>query len=134
MRRLLWSMLFVFLAGILTGCIEKPLQTEKIRDVTFVVLTEEIPEELQEQIEKEKAHPFRMSYEDAGILYIAEGYGVQSQTGYQVEVIDVYETENAIGFHTQLLGPEKGTETEETESYPYVVAAIKEMGKMVIFE
>lgn len=135
MRRIAIGVIFVFLTGCLTGCIEKPLETEKIRELEFITLTEdEIPQELKEQIEKEKAHAFRMSYEDAGVLYIAEGYGRQTKTGYRVEAVQVNETENAIRFHTHLLGPEKGSETEETESYPYVVVAVKGIGKTVIFE
>lgn len=135
MRHFVCSVVLVFLVGCMTGCIEKPLQTEKIRELEFVILAEEeIPKELEGQIEKGKAHSFRMSYEDAGVMYIAEGYGVQSKTGYRVEVVQVYETENTICFHTHLLGPEKGVETEEIETYPYVVIAVKDIGKTVIFE
>ena len=135
MRRLIFGVVLVILSGLLTGCIEKPLQKEKIRELTFVVLAEEeIPEELMEQIEKRKEKPFRMSYEDAGVLYIAEGYGVQPKTGYRVEVTEFYETENAVCFHTHLMGPEKGVETEEVETFPYVVIAAEEIGKAVIFE
>lgn len=135
MRRYALGVILVLLIGCLTGCVEKPLKTEKIRELEFVTLTEEeIPKELQEQIEKEKAHAFRMSYHDADILYIAEGYGAQPKTGYRVEVVQVNETENAISFHTHLLGPEKGMKTEEIEVYPYVVIVIKDIGKAVIFE
>lgn len=135
MRRIAIGVIFVFLTGCLTGCIEKPLETEKIQELEFVTLTEdEIPQELKEQIEKEKAHAFRMSYEDAGVLYIAEGYGRQQKTGYRVEAVQVNEMENAIRFHTHLLGPEKGIETEEIETYPYVVIAMEKIGKEVIFE
>lgn len=135
MRRFIWGVIVVFMTGCLTGCIEKPLETEKIRELEFATLTEEeIPQELKEQIEKEKAYTFHMSYEDAGVLYIAEGYGAQPKTGYRVEVVQVDETENAIRFHTHLLGPEKGRETEEVETYPYVVIMVKDIGKTVIFE
>lgn len=135
MRQYALGVILVFLMGCLTGCIEEPLQTEKIQELEFVTLTEEeLPKELKEQIENEKAHTFRMSYEDADVLYIAEGYGAQPKTGYRVEVVQVYETENAISFHTHLLGPEKGVEMEEIETYPYVVIAMKDIGKAVIFE
>lgn len=135
MRRWIVDVILVFLTVFLTGCIEKPLHAEKIRDLTFVTLTEEeIPKELKAQIEKEKTQTFCMSYEDAGILYLAEGYGMQPKTGYQVEVVQLFETANAIRFHTHLLGPEKGIETEEIETYPYVVIAVEKIGKEVIFE
>lgn len=135
MRQYALGVILVFLIGCLTGCVEKPLKTEKIRELDFVALAEEeIPKELKRQIEKEKAHTFCMSYEDANILYIAEGYGAQPKTGYRVEVVQVYETETAISFHTHLLGPEKGMEMEAIETYPYVVIAMKDIGKAVIFE
>lgn len=135
MRHLKKWFILIFLVVFLTGCIEKPLQKEKIQELTFVVSEEnEIPEELKSQIEKAKEKAFRMSYEDAGMLYIAEGYGMQPKTGYYVEVIYIYETEDAVVFHTHLMGPQKGEETEDEESYPYVVAVVENIGKKVLFE
>ena len=64
------------------------------------------PEELKLLIEENKAASFRLTYADQGALYIAEGYGAQLTTGYSVEVSGLYETEDAVYIHTNLLGPE----------------------------
>ena len=45
----------------------------------------------------------------------------------------LYETEDAVCIHTSLMGPEKGEETEETVTYPYVVVQLEYIGKDVIF-
>ena len=93
----------------LTGCVSRPQKTEKLRDLEFTVMSkEDVPEEFQEQILQHQDLPFRLTYTDQGRLYIAEGYGAQLKTGYSVEVEGLYETSNAIYFHTNLLGPEKG--------------------------
>lgn len=135
MKRLIFIIAIILTSLSLAGCISKPLKTEKLRDLTFAVLTkEEIPEELIRWIEEKKQDAFRMTYEDAGHLYIVEGYGAQPKTGYRIEVTDVYETENAVYFHSSLLGPEKDEEVEEITTFPYVVAVTQAIGKEVVFD
>ncbi len=120
---------------VLTGCISRPQKTEKLRDLEFTVLSkEDVPEELKEQIMQNQHMPFRLTYADQGKLYIAEGYGAQLKTGYSVEVTGLYETENAIYFHTNLLGPKKGEETKDITTFPYVVVMLDEIEKTVVFD
>lgn len=119
----------------LTGCVSRPQKTEKLRDLEFTVMSkEDVPEEFQEQILQHQDLPFRLTYTDQGRLYIAEGYGAQLKTGYSVEVEGLYETSNAIYFHTNLLGPEKGEETKEITTFPYVVVVLDEIDKTVVFD
>lgn len=135
MRHLIFNLIMIIVTGILTGCISEQRQTEKARELTVAIVeNEDIPEELLGQIEKKKEKAFRMSYEDAGVLYIAEGYGAQQKTGYSVEVAECYETENAVYFHSHLMGPEKGEEVQEIKSFPYIVIATQAIGKPVIFD
>lgn len=125
----------VFLLLILTGCVSRPQKTEKLRDLEFTVLNkEDVPEELKEQILQNQDMPFRLTYTDQGKLYIAEGYGAQLKTGYSVEVAGLYETADAIYIHTNLLGPEKGEETKEITTFPYVVVMLEAIDKTVIFD
>ena len=56
------------------------------------------------------------------------------KTGYSVEVEGLYETSNAIYFHTNLLGPEKGEETKEITTFPYVVVMLDAIDKTVVFD
>ncbi|MEE1086172.1 MAG: protease complex subunit PrcB family protein [Schaedlerella sp.] len=135
MKHLIFNMMLMVIAGILTGCVSGSLKTEKVRELTFVVLEEdEVPEELMGQIEKKKEKAFRMSYEDGGILYISEGYGRQQNAGCHVEAEEVYETENAVCLHTHLMGPEKEEESEKGEMFPYIVVAVEAIGKPVVFD
>ncbi len=123
------------LVFMLTGCVSRPQKTEKLRDLEFTVMSkEDVPEEFQEQILQHQDLPFRLTYTDQGRLYIAEGYGAQLKTGYSVEVEGLYETSNAIYFHTNLLGPEKGEETKEVTTFPYVVVMLDAIDKTVVFD
>lgn len=119
----------------MTGCVSKPLKTEKLWDLEFTVADKlSVPEEFQEIIEKNKHKPFKLTYSDGGDMYIAEGYGAQLKTGYSVEVTELYETENAVCIHTNLLGPEKGEETKEITTFPYVVVKLEYIEKNVVFD
>ena len=51
-----------------------------------------------------------------------------------MEVEGLYETSNAIYFHTNLLGPEKGEETKEVTTFPYVVVMLDAIDKTVVFD
>ena len=133
--------LFLFLgaaclaAALLFGCVTHSGTQEKLRDLEFTVLDkEDVPQEMKQMIEEEKAEPFRLTYTDQGSLYIAEGYGAQLTTGYSVEVTGLYETEDEIRIHTSLLGPEKGEEIKEITTFPYVVVQLGAIDKNVIFE
>lgn len=120
---------------LLTGCVSKVQKTEKLRDLEFsVVNPQEIPEEFAEVIQKNQEKPFCLTYSDQGILYIAQGYGAQPKTGYSVAVKALYETKEAVYIHTNLLGPEKGEDTKEITTFPYVVVKLEESGKPVVFE
>lgn len=119
----------------LTGCVSKPMKTEKLRDLEFTVVDKlSVPEEFQEIIEANKHKSFKLTYSDNGEMYIAEGYGARLKTGYSVEVTGLYETENAIYIHTNLLGPEKGEETKEITTFPYVVVKLQYIDKNVVFD
>lgn len=130
----------LYLAGfllvfILAGCVSRPLKTEKLRDLEFTVMDKEkIPNELKAAIQENREVPFKLTYTDQGCLYIAEGYGPQPKSGYSVEVTQVYETENAVYIHTNLLGPEKGEKTKDVITYPYVVVKLDSIDKNVIFD
>ena len=120
---------------LLTGCISRSGRQEKLRDLEFIVLDQaDVPRELGQMIEEEKAEPFRMTYTDQGKLFMAEGYGAQLTTGYSVQVTELYETEDEIRIHTNLLGPEKGEEIKEITTFPCLVVQLEASDKNVIFE
>ena len=130
----------LYLAGfllvlMLAGCVSRPQKTEKLRDLEFTVMDKErVPNELKSTILENRELPFKLTYADQGYLYIAEGYGPQPKSGYSVEVTGVYETENAVYIHTNLLGPEKGEKTKDVTTYPYVVVRLEYIEKRVVFD
>ena len=135
MKRKMMYLAGFLLVLMLTGCISRPQKTEKLRDLDFTVMDKEkVPNELKTAILENRDLPFKLTYADQGYLYIAEGYGPQLKSGYSVEVTGLYETENAIYIHTNLLGPEKGEKTEEVTTYPYVVVKLEYIEKNVIFD
>lgn len=137
-RTVLYGMLCLvgcLLFLMLTGCVSRQQKTEKLRDLEFTVLDkEEVPAEFKEIIETNQSMPFRLTYADQGKLYIAEGYGAQPKTGYSVEVKEFYEAEEAVYIHTNLLGPEKGEDTKEITTFPYVVIELEYIEKPVVFD
>ena len=135
MKRKMMYLAGFLLVLMLTGCISRPQKTEKLRDLDFTDMDKEkVPNELKTAILENRDLPFKLTYADQGYLYIAEGYGPQPKSGYSVEVTGLYETENAIYIHTNLLGPEKGEKTEEVTTYPYVVVKLEYIEKNVIFD
>lgn len=120
---------------ILTGCAARRQNQQKFRDLEFTVLDKDtVPEEFKLLIEEKKNAPFKLTYADQGQLYIAEGYGEQPTTGYSVKVTELYETEDTVCINTNLSGPEKGEETKETATFPYVVVQLEYIEKDVLFD
>ncbi len=129
--------ILIIVAGLLfiTGCSVEKMDTEKLKDLEFTVVDEaEIPEELKSQIEEKKDTPLKLTYSDKGYFYIAQGYGAQKTSGYSIEVLEVYETKNAICMKTNLIGPDKNEEILEKQTYPFVVIKIEYNEKHVVFE
>ncbi len=125
---LLWSYL-------LCGCTVMKVEEEKVQDLEYsIVNQEDQPEEVQILIADNKANKMKMSYTDQGLEYIIIGYGAQETSGYSVEVLEVYESENAVYVTTNLLGPLSGEEIVELPTYPYVVICIQENQKPIVYE
>ena len=85
-------------------------------------------------IAEKETQVFKLTYADQGALYVAEGYGEQSTSGYSIEVKDCYETENAVYVRTNLMGPAKDEQIVETETYPYIVIKMEFIDKNIVFE
>lgn len=126
--------LWVMLVRCLTGCSQAE-EPEKLRDLEFTVVgDQEVPEELKGMIMEKKASPFKLTYTDEQSLYIVEGYGEQPTGGYSIAVQEMYLTENSIVFRAELIGPEKGEDTGNEKSYPYIVVKTEFLEEPVIFQ
>jgi hypothetical protein len=97
-------------------------QTAKVRDLEYTVVGEqELPEELQTEIDANKQTAFQLTYSDGEYLYIVNGYGEQETSGYSIQVKELYLTGQAVCFQTELTGPQNGEKVSSTKSFPYVV-------------
>ncbi len=117
------------------GCsVEKESET-KIRDLEYSIVKEEdIPEELKNVIESKKQQIFKLSYADNGEMYIAVGYGEQQTGGYSIQVKELYLSDNAVYFDTELQGPKKEEINHEAKSYPYIVIKTEQREESVVFQ
>ena len=120
---------------LMCGCSIQKDDMKKIRDIEFTVIDEsKLPVELKEYINEAKKEPFEITYGDEGYLYIVKGYGAKETSGYSIEVNECFETSNVICVRTNLLGPQKGIEIHEEETYPHIVLKIEYSDKSVVFE
>lgn len=130
--------LFLFLAALmvfLVGCAEKVEKPEKIKDLEYTVLEEGlVPEELLAKMKEKQKEPFRLTYETEGYLYIAEGFGTQSTSGYSVRMLELYESPSGIVFSAELLGPAKEEPVLQVETYPFIVIKLPAMALDVLFQ
>ena len=135
MKRILFFISCGMAALLLTACSVERLKTEKIRDIEFTVVDDaDIPKEFAEEICEREKNVFKMTYEDQGYLYVAEGYGRQETSGYSIEVDSVYETENAVYVRTNLIGPTDEEKIASKETFPYIVIKIESVDKNVVFQ
>ena len=126
--------LLVAVLLLLEGCMVKQ-SGKKFRDLEFTVAkTEELPENLQEMLEKKKEENYSFTYSDNEYLYIAKGYGIQETGGYSVSVDDCYLTKTNIVVKTRLHGPAVGEDVAKTPSYPNIVLKLELNDKDVVFE
>ncbi len=119
----------------LTGCDMLSMERVKLRDLEFVILSEEVlPAELKTIIEERKMEPFKLTYADADALYICIGYGEQESGGYSITVDELYLTDTAIYVETTLLGPDSSQTANKVPSYPYIVIRTEALDENVICE
>lgn len=120
---------------LMTGCEMMSMERVKLRDLEFVILSEEVlSEELKTIIEERKTEAFKLTYSDADALYICVGYGTQKGGGYSITVDELYLTEDAIYVETTLLGPDEGKSSKDVTSYPYIVIRTEALEENVVVE
>ena len=64
----------------------------------------------------------------------SKGIRGASHIGVQCGGKRLYETEDAVHVHTNLLGPEKGEETKDAATFPYVVIQLEYIEKEVLLD
>lgn len=135
MKKLKWLPVMMVLIILFSGCEMMSMEKVKLRDLEFVILSEEVlSEELKTIIDERKAEPFKLTYSDADALYICVGYGAQKGGGYSITVDELYLTEDAIYVETTLLGPDEGKSSKDATSYPYIVIKTEALEENVVVE
>lgn len=113
------------------GCTIEEGSGERLAEPDYtIVVQEDLPPELLEQIEAQKEQEMKFSYSDGDAFYIVRGYGEQP-SGSSIQVLDLYETENGIVFDTQLVG---GGEEASAHAFPYLVVKLLCDEQNVVFE
>ena len=134
-RALLSVIVIMFLLTSVSGCTLAKKEPEKQADVEYTIVEEsDIPEKLMEAIEQKKSAEFKISFESDDALYLVHGYGEQETGGYSIVVRNLYLTENALYFDTELLGPENGSNPQKKPSYPYIVVMTQKQKQNIVFE
>ena len=99
-----------------------------------VVEDADLPGELKEIIDEKKENPFRMHYSNKESLYIVVGYGKQNSGGYSISVEELFLTDNAIYFDTNLIGPSQDDLVIQGVTYHYIVVKLEFIDKKIVFE
>lgn len=129
---MLWGICMLLLSGCSVKVVDA---TKKVKDIDFVVVKEEnVPPKLLEEIEKQKAHAFKMTFRDQNDLYVCEGYGKRDSGGYCIQVKEFYEAKNGIYVETLLEGTYEGEKTKAITSYPYIILKTEYRDLPVIFQ
>ena len=121
--------------ALITGCASSEQDRKKLKDIDYTILEDrDLPEKLAETIEQKKEAEFKLSFTTDTDLYLVHGYGEQETGGYSIVVRDLYLTENALYFDTELLGPQNGSDPQKKPSYPYIVVKTKKYKQNIVFE
>lgn len=120
---------------VFTGCEKDKSEIKKLRDLDFTVVDDaDLPGELKEIIDEKKENPFRLHYSNKDSLYIAVGYGKQNSGGYSISVEELFLTDNAIYFDTNLIGPSQNDLVTQGVTYPYIVVKLEFIDKKIVFK
>ena len=135
MKRWIIPIVLIIIAAIMSGCGILNMERVKLRDLEFVIVSDElIPAELKTIIEERKEEEFKLTFADADALYICVGYGQQKTGGFSITVDELYLTEDAIYVETTLLGPDGSEKPSKAPSYPYIVIKTEALDETVVCE
>lgn len=133
MRQKLWLCALLVGAAVLTGC-SLHAEEKKIRDVEYtVVCTEDLPEELRQEIDKVKTEEFQLSYDDGAYLYLVKGYGTRDTSGFDITVSELYLTDHTLVFDTKINGPKEGEDVTQKETTPMIAVKTERIERQIVF-
>ncbi|GMQ62178.1 protease complex subunit PrcB family protein [Vallitalea maricola] len=96
--------------------------SNKVTDMEYTVVDDEnVQDVIKQNVDILKFNPFRLSFRDGQYLYIAVGYGEQRTGGYNIQVNELYESQDHIVISTELLSPGEDDIVTMSITYPYVI-------------
>lgn len=69
------ALLMITVLVTLFGCGIEKTDGNRLQDLEYEIIEDEIPKELAEKIEEKKSADFKLTYENDKYLYIVRGYG-----------------------------------------------------------
>ena len=130
---ILWLCMMVI--TIMTGCQMIKIEEGNRTPLEYTIVeNNEIPEEAASLIEEKKAAEFQMTYQEEDMLYLLQGYGIQSSGGYSIRVEKVSENDTELHVKTKLIGPKGKDGGTEGISCPYLVIKVENRHKKVVFD
>lgn len=134
-RSMVLLLLIVVLAGSIWGCGRMRQKKEKEHGVEYTVLGEDqIPDEIRKVVDVKKQEEFQMTYQEEDMLYLLQGYGIQSSGRYSIRVEKVSENDTELHVKTKLIGPKGKDGGTEGISCPYLVIKVENRHKKVVFD
>lgn len=128
------GIVIVVIALILFSCKITKTSPKKVADLDYTVVEDQdVPEELMKIINEKKNNSLRLTYSTKDYIYIVAGYGIQPTSGYSIKLNQVYLGENSIYIDSNLIGPAKGEEVTDKETFPYIVIKIEKRDEPVVF-
>ena len=135
--KLYGAIVLIIIAAItitIVSCKITGTSSKKVADLEYTVVEDQdIPTELMKINYEKKQNSLRLTYTTKDYIYIVAGYGTQPTSGYSIRLNEIYLGQNAIYIDTNLIGPSKGEEVNEKETYPYIVIMIEKRDDPVVF-
>lgn len=133
-KKRFFSIAVILTVVLLQGCSIME-EESRLRNLDYtVVCSEDIPEDLANEIQNVKDKEFQLSYDDGEYLYIAKGYGVRNTSGYNVTVKEMYLTEHTLVFDSEISGPREGEDVAEKKTTPYIVVKTENVDCQIIYK
>lgn len=124
-----------FLMSVLMSCEMEETKDTKIKDLDYTICDEsKLPDELMTLIQERRKEPFKLTYRTKDYLYIVVGYGAQDRADLNIQLKQLYLTENAIFVETKLNAVEGKTLEDGTVSYPWIAVKCPQYDVQVVFD
>lgn len=133
-----WVVLLCLCAAVClsaTGCVKNLNLSGKKEPVEYVICKEtSLPEQLKTLLKEKKKKPVTFTYRNSMYIYLVVCYGKKDFSGYSVRIEECWRSGETLFLRTQLMGPDAGEDSMETETYPYIVVRCPQMDVFCVID